>query len=238
MSDIHGQYDLFLQMLEKINFSDKDTLYILGDIIDRGPQPLEIYDYIKDKENIILLLGNHEEMFNNYYSETIQRTPWHTRNDDYRLWIANGGKTTETAFLARPSDEQEEIKNYLANLPYYKIVEVNDKKYILSHARPIIRKNSSEELSEEDLREYIEQQLQENIKDRTIVWGRDFSKYRMNNGYRIIHGHTPVQYIFGNDVITAYSFGEVIDIDCGCAIPSTLACLRLDDFKQFYLNKT
>ena len=34
MSDIHGQYDLFIKMLRIISFSDKDTLFVLGDIIE------------------------------------------------------------------------------------------------------------------------------------------------------------------------------------------------------------
>ena len=35
MSDLHGCYDKYVQMLEKIGFGDGDTLYILGDVIDR-----------------------------------------------------------------------------------------------------------------------------------------------------------------------------------------------------------
>ena len=30
MSDLHGCYDKYIKMLEKISFSDSDTLYILG----------------------------------------------------------------------------------------------------------------------------------------------------------------------------------------------------------------
>ncbi|WP_455810217.1 metallophosphoesterase, partial [Clostridium butyricum] len=40
MSDIHGCYAEFIEMLQKINFGDDDELYVLGDIFDRGPQPL------------------------------------------------------------------------------------------------------------------------------------------------------------------------------------------------------
>jgi hypothetical protein len=32
MSDLHGRYDRYIAMLEKINFSASDTLYVLGDI--------------------------------------------------------------------------------------------------------------------------------------------------------------------------------------------------------------
>lgn len=43
ISDIHGEYDLFMKMLEKIKFQDTDTLYILGDILDRGPNPIHLW---------------------------------------------------------------------------------------------------------------------------------------------------------------------------------------------------
>lgn len=38
-SDIHGEYKKYIQMLNKINFSDSDILYVLGDVIDRGSEP-------------------------------------------------------------------------------------------------------------------------------------------------------------------------------------------------------
>ena len=34
ISDIHGNYDLFMELLKKIKFSEKDTLYVLGDVVD------------------------------------------------------------------------------------------------------------------------------------------------------------------------------------------------------------
>ncbi len=42
MSDIHGEYDKYIKMLELINFSDEDELYILGDIVDRGKEPVKV----------------------------------------------------------------------------------------------------------------------------------------------------------------------------------------------------
>ena len=37
MGDIHGEADSFHAILEKIYFSEEDTLILLGDVIDRGP---------------------------------------------------------------------------------------------------------------------------------------------------------------------------------------------------------
>ena len=42
LSDIHGEYNKFINMLDKIHFSDKDTLYVLGDVLDRGPEPIKV----------------------------------------------------------------------------------------------------------------------------------------------------------------------------------------------------
>ena len=42
VSDIHGEYEKFLELLKKIHFSSEDTLYIIGDIMDRGPQPITL----------------------------------------------------------------------------------------------------------------------------------------------------------------------------------------------------
>ena len=42
MSDIHGCYDEFMQMLDLISFSDYDELWIVGDVCDRGPKSMEL----------------------------------------------------------------------------------------------------------------------------------------------------------------------------------------------------
>ena len=43
ISDLHGQFVLLQLLLEKIEFSANDELYILGDIMDRGPNSIDIY---------------------------------------------------------------------------------------------------------------------------------------------------------------------------------------------------
>ena len=63
MSDLHGCYDKFIEMLNLIDFKESDELYILGDIFDRGPNPLGILDYVIGHKNIYLLKGNHERLF-------------------------------------------------------------------------------------------------------------------------------------------------------------------------------
>ena len=53
LSDLHGQYDKFMDMLKLTKFNDNDKMYILGDIFDRGPDPLKILDYNKNSISLI-----------------------------------------------------------------------------------------------------------------------------------------------------------------------------------------
>ena len=62
MSDIHGNMRRFNSVMEQINLQPEDTLYILGDVIDRHPDGIRILRRIMDKPNIKMLLGNHEYM--------------------------------------------------------------------------------------------------------------------------------------------------------------------------------
>ncbi len=46
ISDIHGHYSLFRELLENINFSKDDILFLVGDIIEKGPESLKTLRYI------------------------------------------------------------------------------------------------------------------------------------------------------------------------------------------------
>lgn len=53
ISDIHGEYKKFIALLEKINFSEKDTLYVLGDVVDRSAEPIKVLQYMMIRQNIV-----------------------------------------------------------------------------------------------------------------------------------------------------------------------------------------
>ena len=90
MSDIHGELDRFKAMLDLINFSSDDTLYIIGDVIDRHPGGVEILKIIKDTPNMFMLLGNHEQM-------CLDTLGPNSVYGSRRLWLENGGSNTYEA---------------------------------------------------------------------------------------------------------------------------------------------
>ena len=62
ISDIHGQYDMFMELIDKIDLKQTDTLYVLGDILDRGPHPIKVLKKLMEMPNAICIVGNHELM--------------------------------------------------------------------------------------------------------------------------------------------------------------------------------
>lgn len=68
-SDIHGYLDEFISALSKVDLSDKNNrLILIGDYIDNGLQSFQVISKIIELEEvypnqIITLLGNHEEWF-------------------------------------------------------------------------------------------------------------------------------------------------------------------------------
>lgn len=124
-SDIHGDLAMYNHIISHI--TNEDTLYIIGDVIDRKPDGIAILQDIMKRENIVLLLGNHEwfllqclYLYKDYYMST---------------WISerNGGSSTAKAFLALSESEQKDIIDYLVSCKCCELLTVNNIKYALVH---------------------------------------------------------------------------------------------------------
>ena len=94
IGDIHGCYDEFIKLLDKIGFSDQDLLITVGDMVDRGPKSLEVARFFRDTPNAFAVLGNHERRLSGAMKGTIQpawsqlHTMMHIPENDYNQWIA------------------------------------------------------------------------------------------------------------------------------------------------------
>ncbi|MCK5876954.1 MAG: symmetrical bis(5'-nucleosyl)-tetraphosphatase [Candidatus Marithrix sp.] len=62
IGDIQGCYDNLQHLLEIINFNpNQDTLWFVGDLVNRGPKSLEVLRFIKNLgKNAITVMGNHD----------------------------------------------------------------------------------------------------------------------------------------------------------------------------------
>lgn len=259
MSDIHGCYNDFLSMLEKIDFSDTDRLIMAGDYIDRGPQSYEMLKWIEQcPPNVKLLRGNHEEEFAAYVdlmllidrSEELG-TDFDSNTDTVALYESVkyfiGHKALSGAcfdlygtvgfLLSQKNVTLSDLCRWMSiirQMPYYQKFMFKGRIYVTVHAG------------------YFE-----NVeKVDTILSQEEFFLYAREESCRsggvphgtIIAGHTPT---ITRDSF-AYNMGNVFryydkerdcifyDIDCGCVFrnrrtDAKLACIRLEDEKIFYI---
>ena len=63
ITDLHGMWNLWEQISEYCD--ETDTIYFLGDAIDRGVDGLRVMESLLKDKRVIYLLGNHEEFFLN-----------------------------------------------------------------------------------------------------------------------------------------------------------------------------
>lgn len=127
MSDLHGCLEEFDAMLETIEFSKEDELYIIGDVIDRGPQSIALLKKIMGMKNVTMLLGNHEDMMLKALD-----------SGDFFHWNANRGMVTYAQYLELPISEQKGIVKFLEKAPLCLDLEVGGRKFHLVHACPSI----------------------------------------------------------------------------------------------------
>ena len=226
VSDIHGCYEKFQKMLELIKFNDKDTLYILGDVIDRGKNGIKILTDTMKRSNVVFIMGNHEYMalkclpflLDDPQNAKIQDMEY----DDIRnlqLWIANRCGPTVKELAELTKDERIAVYKFLQNAKYYEKVNAGGNSFILSHG-VIDNYELINPLEEYD--------------PESFLYGRP-SENPINSGDKLfVFGHTPVQFL--NDDNKILYRDNLIDIDCGCVFDGgQLACLCLDTLEEFYI---
>lgn len=82
--------------------SNADELYILGDAVDRGPEPIKVLQDMMRRPNVIYIIGNHDWMMLSTLKKlTVEITEdnceRHLTPDDllnYNFWLQDGGEIT------------------------------------------------------------------------------------------------------------------------------------------------
>ncbi|HEY6443140.1 MAG TPA: metallophosphoesterase family protein [Candidatus Acidoferrales bacterium] len=115
ISDVHGNYDALSHLPE-----DYDQLWVLGDLVNYGPQPAEVIRFIR-KRAVHVVRGNHDHSVG--FGEMPRCSP------RFREMAEMTRRYTEAAL----SDEDKE---YLRSLPLQVDVWVGKMRCRLSHAPP------------------------------------------------------------------------------------------------------
>jgi serine/threonine protein phosphatase 1 len=122
ISDIHGCYKTFYELLNIVGLNQSDELVILGDMINRGSDSKSVLKTIiklkKSGYNIKCIRGNHEQML----LDVIEKDPLNL----YRFL-----KTYHSENLLNLKGEiKKKFVNFLNELPYYYSTD----EYIFVHA--------------------------------------------------------------------------------------------------------
>lgn len=231
ISDIHGCFDQYQALLEKIQFSDEDELYVLGDVVDRGPEPIKVLQDMMEHPNVIFILGNHDfAMYSLMKTLAVEITEENYDKQltteimcDYNLWLADGGRVTAEQFRKLEPSEMADILDYIAGASLYEVIEYNGKEYRLVHA------GLSDFAPDKGLDEY---ELYNFLEERA-----DYSKrYYPQENIFLVTGHTPTIFIKGWGKAEVYRAHGHIALDCACVAGGKLAAFCVETEEAIYVD--
>ena len=140
VSDIHGCYDKYKKLLKKIDLGPGDTLYVLGDVIDRGADGFKILLDMAQRPNVVNLMGNHEAMALEALSGmlcAVRHSGEVELSEDaakaLKLWFRNGGELSLADFLWLNEEQTQTVWEYMCNMPLYKEVGAGGQQFVLVH---------------------------------------------------------------------------------------------------------
>lgn len=226
VSDLHGRYDKYKALIKMLD--KNDTLYILGDVIDRGPDGFRILLDMAQRPNVVGLMGNHEDMALKALSgltSKSRRGKSRTNLSGLELWYSNGGAVSMKGLMNMKPDEQQKVLNYMQSLPLYKEVSAGGRDFVLVHG---------------GLEGFSPSKPLEKYKRDELLWCRPKKGMKYYPDKFVVFGHTPT--IFESHFTASVVPGKIYrksgwaDIDCGCVYGSdNLGCLCLDTMEEIYL---
>ena len=233
MSDIHGCHELFKKMIQKIEFTDEDDLYVLGDFIDRGNAPIPLLLDCMERINVYPLLGNHEAIM----LQCVDGLPDEASIDNvldyytaegfevYKAWMMNGGSISLRQFLALNPKRRADVIAYLKEFRFYEELTMPDGRCFLMTHSGIDGFSPERPITDYPLDALINARPMPNdlfYTDKTLIFG-----HTPTLTYPEMQGRAEVMFT-----------PTYINIDCGAVFHDAggkLACLRLDDMKVFYV---
>ena len=225
VSDLHGCFSKFQQLLSKIRFGDNDVMYVLGDIVDYGEESMELLCDLSMRFNVIPILGDHDYRALRLLTALDGMLKGEASADPEILgemtqWIQDGGQKTMEGFKALDEDMKEGVLEYLSDMSLYEEVEVKGKKYLLLHAG----------IADFDEETSLEDYMPEDFIREAMDPDRNYF-----DGVTVIAGHVPTYKLPGAESGKIYRGEYGIFLDCGAAFDEALGCLCLENGKEYYV---
>ncbi|MBR1748069.1 MAG: metallophosphoesterase [Clostridia bacterium] len=221
-SDPHGEYEAFRAALDAVKFSDRDVLYICGDVIDKGKEPIRLWNFIRAQKNIRCIMGNHE---------------WALLHEADAYKERGLGREEVLARLRERyvSDGQELTQDSLDDmraLPFY----LEEEDFICVHAGLPFRSGVPVHPSAAQPEELL---FDRRFKERKATFSDKC----------VFFGHTPTRYLYNEDKVVAYkkpgvktalSVGDYckVHLDLGSDLSHTIGLFCIDTLFVTYAKIT
>lgn len=192
IGDIHGCNRSFQALLKQLVLQPGDSLILLGDLIDRGPDSKGVIDTVfrlrQNGHPVTCLRGNHEQLLLNALENP----------EKLELWIFNGGAQTLESFGTQSLKTiPARYLDFFHNLPYW--YETDG--YLCVHA---------------GLNFSHPNPLDEHY---SLLWIRrwyDDIDYNWLGKHVVLHGHTPLELETIQTQLTNLSANQYLNLDNGC----------------------
>ena len=190
-SDVHGHRATLDRLLSRVSPTKDDSFFMLGDMIDRGPDAAGVLSVVRTLDNCTTLLGNHEQLM----LAAIDHPDDQRKRFD---WTSNGGGMTVTSLADLADDAYEWFVDWIRSLPLYATCEASGRRFLFAHAgiRPGVVPAPAE-WNDATAIDYLAAQHPDDL-----LWIRDgFWDVptglvdEKGNGAIVVAGHTPTMYV-------------------------------------------
>lgn len=222
MSDLHGEYDLFVALMRKIGFTNKDSLYICGDVIEKSDQSVRLLRNLIGKPNVHLIRGNHEEAFIGYYHSLMAEC------DDYKTVLARLREYIQGDGRLLNWETVDAVES----LPYY----IETESFVCVHAGvPLDEEGRVPPL--------------DSIRREELLYNRRFKDGDVlpRESKCVFYGHTTSMSVNPSGGILTYireggdprNFADYIKVhlDTGCFVSGVMGCFCIDDCSCHYVSR-
>ena len=219
MSDIHGNYEKFKEMLDKILLRDSDILYLLGNLVDYGEETVALIEDVSMRLNVYAIAGERDYLAARMLSGFERMLKKGDAPDagyisEMTAWVQNGGQPTLEGYRELDEEGREGILEYLEDMTLYEQVEAGGKEFLLVHAGARGYDGSS------DLEDLAPEDFLTEAPDRAVP---------QVDGVTLVVGHTPTA-----SGRIEYGNGSIF-INCGVKDGGALACLCLETGREYYV---
>lgn len=224
IGDIHGGLKALIQVLNKVDVKDDDTLIFVGDYVDgwsESPQVIQFLIELSQKINCVFIKGNHDVWCEDWLREdTVNPT-----------WFMHGGKETMESYEGFTEDVKMDHLNFFENMPLH---YVDDEQRLFIHAGFTSMHGVAKEVFKASF--YFDRTLWEMALTMDSRIHRDSELYpkRLKHYKEIYIGHTPTIHFKSEVPMNAIN---VWNIDTGAAFTGKLSAIDIDT-KEVFQSKT